>query len=197
MARGRRRWTRFKYDPPSFESELDDLQAFRHAMAEVRPLKGGARRVRRQARNGSSRRSALPSPVQVLDEFMAAPDLDWSNAPGFIEGGRPNRAPHLSERLRRGEFSVQAQLDLHGLTRQEAFRKLEDFLHGCVLQGYTCVRIIHGNGKHSPRGRPILKESLQRWFSQRRLGKYVMAYSSARRVDGGLGAVYVLLASRS
>ncbi|MEE8583700.1 MAG: Smr/MutS family protein, partial [Acidobacteriota bacterium] len=177
------------------DSDLDDQQAFRHAMDEVRPLKGSTRRLRRQARNGTSHPGRIPSPGAALDDFMAAPDFDWSYAPGYIEGGRPNRAPELTERLRRGDYSVQAQLDLHGLTRQEAFRKLEDFLHGCVLQGLTCVRVIHGSGKHSPSGRPILKESLRKWFTQKRLGRYVVAYSSARPADGGSGAVYVLLAS--
>ncbi len=198
MASGRRRWMRDKYDPPSFDfdSDLDDQQAFRHAMAEVRPLKGSTRRVQRQSPNGTSPSGRAPSPVAALDEFMATPDFDWSFAPGYIEGGRSDRAPQLSERLRRGHYSVQSQLDLHGLTRQEAFRKLEDFLHGCVLQGFTCVRVIHGSGKHSPSRRPILKESLQQWFEQKRLGRYVMAYASARPADGGLGAVYVLLAGR-
>ena len=195
MASGRRRWIRDKYDPPSFDSDLDDQQAFRHAMAEVRPFKGRTRRVRRQARNGTSHPGRIARPGAALDEFMAAPDFDWSFAPGYIEGGRPDRAPQLTERLRRGDYSVQAQLDLHGLTRQEAFRKLEDFLHGSALQGFTCVRVIHGSGKHSPSRRPILKESLQKWFKQKRLGRYVMAYSSARPADGGLGAVYVLLAT--
>lgn len=196
---GRRQWMRDKYDPPSFEFEpgLGDDEALARAMAEVRPLKNGRQRVRRQGLNGSAgRNGAVRDPIRPLREFMSAPGIDWSSVPDYIEDWRSVRNPLLLERLRRGDYSVQAQLDLHGCNRQEARRNLEGFIQDCVRQGISCVRIIHGNGKHSPQRTAVLKECLQNWFEQKKLGRFVAAYSSARPIDGGLGAIYVLLSGR-
>jgi DNA-nicking Smr family endonuclease len=111
----------------------------------------------------------------------------------YIEGSvHPHGRLYLKD-LRSGRFSVQAHLDLHGLNLQEARFALEEFLFESVRTGFTCVRVIHGRGRHSHKHHPVLKENIQRWLCTRRMSRRVIAYTSARRCDGGGGAVYVLL----
>src|SRR5262249_11348218 len=68
---------------------------------------------------------------------------------------------------------------------------LEEFLFESLRAGFSCVRVIHGRGRHSHKHHPILKENVQRWLCTRRMSRHVIAYSSARRCDGGGGAVSV------
>jgi len=95
------------------------------------------------------------------------------------------------KKLRRGQYRVQAEIDLHGLTVVEAKQALRDFLADALHRGLRCVRIIHGKGLRSGHRGPVLKGVVSSVL--RRVGA-VVAYVSARQVDGGTGAVYVLLA---
>jgi DNA-nicking Smr family endonuclease len=98
------------------------------------------------------------------------------------------------KKLRRGQYRVQAELDLHGLTVAEAKSALRDFLAHALAEHTRCVRIIHGKGLRSgPRG-PVLKHAVGGVL--RRVAA-VLAVVSARDVDGGTGAVYVLLSPPS
>lgn len=171
------------------EAGQDDMDAFRRAMSEVRPLKPGPSKVRPPKPVPRPRESdAGPSP---MDEFMASADVDLTLGADYIEGGSESRK--VMAKLRRGGFARQSELDLHGLTREEARRALEGYLEDCVRRGLGCVRIIHGTGMHSPQGRAVLKEHLREWFRSRRFSRWIGAYCTATRHDGGLGAVYVLL----
>ncbi|HEX2492356.1 MAG TPA: Smr/MutS family protein, partial [Steroidobacter sp.] len=107
------------------------------------------------------------------------------------------RRPHVPNsvliKLRRGYFAVDAELDLHGLTGAEAKAALREFLAEAVIQRMSCVRVIHGKGRRSgPRG-PVLKNVVNHWMQR---ADDVLAFGSARGVDGGSGAVYVLLRKR-
>jgi len=93
--------------------------------------------------------------------------------------------------LRSGRFSVQAHIDLHGLNLQDARFILEEFLLESIRSGFTCVRVIHGRGRHSYKHRSVLKENIHRWLWTRRMSRHVIAYTSARRCDGG-GEVVIL-----
>jgi DNA-nicking Smr family endonuclease len=115
------------------------------------------------------------------DEFGAEPPLE------YVAPGVQNR---LMRRLRRGTIPMQAVLDLHGKTRAEAHVLVADFLENCVTCRFHCVRIIHGKGFRSGPGGAVLKVAVARWLSHRH---DVLAYCSARAVDGGTGAIYVLL----
>ncbi|MGH8128328.1 MAG: Smr/MutS family protein [Gammaproteobacteria bacterium] len=115
------------------------------------------------------------------DEYGAEPPLEYV-APGIQK--------RLMRRLRRGTVPVQSVLDLHGKTQAEAHPLVTDFLETSTARGLTCVRIIHGKGFRSGPGGPVLKVAVARWLSRR---NDVLAYCSARPVDGGTGAVYVLL----
>jgi DNA-nicking Smr family endonuclease len=93
-------------------------------------------------------------------------------------------------KLRRGEYTINAELDLHGHTVDEARAALSAFLTEACRSRQTCVRIIHGKGLGSPGKKPVLKQKVLHWLRQR---DEVLALCSARPVDGGSGAAYVLL----
>lgn len=97
---------------------------------------------------------------------------------------------NVLRRLKRGNYRVGAKLDLHGLVVTEAREAVREFLGKNRARGCYCVRIIHGKGLRSRQKGPVLKTHLNHWLRQR---QDVLAFCSARRVDGGTGAVYVLL----
>jgi DNA-nicking Smr family endonuclease len=98
----------------------------------------------------------------------------------------------ILRKLRRGQYRVQAEIDLHGLTVTEAKEALREFLAHCLNRHIRCVRIIHGKGLRSGHRGPVLKGAVSHVL--RRIAP-VLAYVSARQVDGGTGALYVLLAT--
>lgn len=114
----------------------------------------------------------------------------------FLEGGdeaawqRQGTPLRVLRDLRRGRWVVQASLDLHGHTREEARAALVCFLADCQKTAQRCVRIVHGKGQHSPGREPVLKNLVPGWLSQRR---DVLAFCQARTSDGGAGALVVLL----
>jgi DNA-nicking Smr family endonuclease len=93
-------------------------------------------------------------------------------------------------KLRRGHWSLQAQLDLHGLRRDAAREALGLFIHDSARRGLRCVRVVHGKGHGSPGREPILKGRVRRWLVQKH---EVLAFVQARASDGGAGALIVLL----
>lgn len=116
-----------------------------------------------------------PTEVATGDELMFA-------RPGLQHG--------VLRKLRRGMFSIGAELDLHGMTVVEARPALAQFLHDCHQRHVRCVRIIHGKGYGSQQKQPVLKGKVNSWLRQ---WDEVLAFCSARLADGGTGAVYVLL----
>ena len=121
------------------------------------------------------------------------PVLEVQDHPEYIEGWTSPGGRKYLPKLRCGFYSIQGQIDLHGLSREEARAAVEVFINRMGRDRSCCVKIIHGRGINSPNDRAILKESLHRWLSTRKLSRYVVAYASAPFNDGGVGAVYVLL----
>lgn len=103
---------------------------------------------------------------------------------------RPGVPHGVLRKLRRGQLSIEAELDLHGMTVPVAKLALAQFLHRAVAAGKRCVRVVHGKGYGSPDKQPVLKGKTNQWLRQR---EEVLAFCSARPADGGTGAVYVLL----
>lgn len=131
---------------------------------------------------------------QVLSDSLAF-DLEHAesaNGDG-LRFRRPSVGRRTMRRLARGGFSLQAEADLHGMTAAEARDALRAFLDDCQERGYTCVRVVHGKGRGSGARGPVLKRKVDRWLRQ---WDGVLAFVSARQVDGGTGAVYVLLRRR-
>jgi len=118
----------------------------------------------------------------------------------FLEGGdeaawRRDSLPKAWLRdLRRGRWVTQDKLDLHGMNRDQARTAVGAFLAGAWQRGHRCVRIVHGKGLSSPGREPVLKKLVLGWLTQRR---DVLAFCQARTVEGGAGAVVVLLAAKS
>jgi DNA-nicking Smr family endonuclease len=103
---------------------------------------------------------------------------------------RPGLQRTVMRRLRRGDYRIGAELDLHGMTADAARGELARFLREAIGRELRCVRIIHGKGLGSEGRGPVLKPRVARWLRQR---DDVLAYCSARPADGGTGALYVLL----
>lgn len=103
---------------------------------------------------------------------------------------RPGVPPGVLSKLRRGGWSLQAQIDLHGLRRDEAREALGRFLASCSVRGLRCVRVVHGKGHGSPGREGILRVKVRRWLVQR---EEVLAFVQARPAEGGAGALVVLL----
>lgn len=169
----------------------EELRLFKEAMGDVRPLVSDT--VEPPAPK------LPPVPAQRLrDEAEVMRDIfsDDGFAIEELETGeellhwRPGLQHQVLKKLRRGHYSVSAELDLHGYTVAEARQALSAFLEYCLQQNLRCVRIIHGKGNGSLNRLPILKGKVNYWLRQR---DEVLAFASARPVDGGTGALYVLL----
>ncbi len=113
----------------------------------------------------------------------------------YIEGTGYNIHPEVARHLHRGSYSIQAYVDLHAFMVDDAREVFERFLKWAVTTGKRGVLIIHGRGLSSSSG-PVLKAKVIEWLTQGPWRKWVVAYSSARRCDGGAGATYVLLRTR-
>jgi DNA-nicking Smr family endonuclease len=173
-------------------SDIDLSQAF----ADVSPL-----RPHNQARIDKAR--PAPTPVKRLaDEADALAESKFGTepSPSSWEVGQEHEALQtflrtglggdVLVRLRRGHWSIQAELDLHRMTREQAHDALADFLFTARTRGLRCVRVIHGKGLSSPNREPVLKNKVRRWLSQ---WDEVLAYCEAPPHGGGGGAVVVLL----
>jgi len=123
----------------------------------------------------------------ISDEFDVESLLDTDDALSFR---RPGIGPEVVRKLRRGVWAIQAQLDLHGLRRDEARERLNRFIFEARRRGLRCVRVIHGKGNGSPGREPVLKAKVKSWLVQT---KDVIAFTQARASDGGHGALLVLL----
>jgi len=180
---------------PEFEGEPEDEgELFERAMQEVSKK--------------SWRRHSVPASTPLPPVF---PDAEAEDMRLFHEAVNGDAAPPILEHpeyiegwvgiagrrflpsLRNGTYSIQGQVDLHGLSRAEARIVVEDFIIRMSRERSCCVKIVHGRGINSPSDRAVLKENLQRWLATRRMSHHVVAYASAPYTDGGVGAIYVLL----
>jgi DNA-nicking Smr family endonuclease len=116
-----------------------------------------------------------------------------SDTQDFIEGAVADLDRRTKTKLRRGDFSVQEHLDLHGLNREEGHAALDAFVRAQRLAGKRCLLVIHGKGRNSKDGQPVLKEHMARWLTRGALGRAVLAFCTAQPADGGAGAIYLLL----
>jgi DNA-nicking Smr family endonuclease len=174
------------------DASADDA-AFRDAMQGVRPLAPGAartvtalRKPRRIIRHGAATSVDLDTAMPLIDSESGAdvsPDAVLSHR-------RPGVRDQVLRRLRRGLIPVQAELDLHGVTQSVARSLTAQFIDAAREGHLRCVRIIHGKGMRSGTRGAILKSALNGWL---RRHPDVMAFASARPIDGGTGAAYVLL----
>jgi len=168
----------------------DDIRLFRQAIGEVDVIEYDAVELS----------TAKPAPVpnqsviskqkafnQMLNAPFDIPDVEIGDELYFRRSGVQQQLMH---KLRRGQFAIESELDLHGMTVNVAKKKLDDFLSYCQSTNRRCIRIIHGKGHGSVNKIPVLKNELNKW-----LQRYdtILAFCSAPTHDGGTGAVYALI----
>ena len=123
----------------------------------------------------------------MSDEFDVSTLLDVDDQMSFRRSGI---GLEVTKKLRAGYWSIQRQLDLHGLRSDEAREALGQFIRLSHRTGLRCIRVVHGKGLGSPGRTPVLKSKVQRWLVQK---KEVLAFVQARPAEGGAGALVVLL----
>jgi DNA-nicking Smr family endonuclease len=174
----------------------DDDDLFASAMSDVVPISRVDARI-----DGPAPAAGHGRPVSEEAEALAAlSDLvtgvthfDVTDTREYVEGTVVGLDPRVVRRLRRGDYSWQGHLDLHGLTVAEAREIVERFILESFRAGRRCVLLIHGRGLNSKDQTPVLKERLKSWLAHGRIARVVLAFATSRPCDGGAGALYVLL----
>ncbi|MEW5967520.1 MAG: Smr/MutS family protein [Pseudomonadota bacterium] len=183
-----------QHTPHKPQPQPDGPLLFRRAVADAIPLPPSGRAELARPRPKPVARQRRADEQQVLVDALADP-WDWEAAISSGEElyfARPGVPTAAIRKLRRGGWVIQAELDLHGHTGDEARVALAAFLNRCMIEDRRCVRIIHGKGHGSKNRLPVLKNKVRHWLTQR---EDVLAFCQARTVDGGAGAVVVLLKS--
>jgi DNA-nicking Smr family endonuclease len=171
-------------------SDEDERELFRKAVRGVRRLR------QTHSVSGIPPRRAIAISRRKDDQSVLAESLALDAFDLEIETGeelawkRDGISAATFRRLRRGEYARRAELDLHGMKQAEARPALNEFLAESRALGLQCVRVVHGKGRGSGDRGPVLKAAVNRWL---RRTASVRAFCSARRADGGTGAIYVLL----
>lgn len=173
----------------------EDESLLRQALQGVRPLNdSGPARLPVQPRISHKVVSEDAEVLAELSDLVSGRSpFDVTETAEYTEGARVGVDPRLVTRLRRGQFSVQAHIDLHGMIQAAARDALAAFVVESVHKGRRCVLVVHGRGRGSPGGQPILKRASVQWLSRGSLSGYILAFTTARLADGGAGALYVLL----
>jgi len=169
-----------------------DAQLFRDAVRDVKPM--AQRRAVTPAKRKPPARARFTAAdrAAVLVESLQGLDGELTDTGDEISFHRDGVQDSVMRKLKRGEYRVEDVCDLHGLRVDEAKTHLREFLAAALAHQLRCVRIIHGKGKGSgPRG-PVLKTAVNMIL---RKTAPVLAFTSARRVDGGTGAINVLLSN--
>lgn len=188
-----------KSDNSGSESESDKLNTedtalFREMVGDVKPLTPdnkieptqiNLKPIPTHIRREQSTQLSTAQPSFIQSEYVNTVTPEQT-----LFFSRPGLQQKVTQRLRRGQVPVEAQLDLHGYTIQDAAQELEGFIAAAREAGFRCVIVVHGKGHRSSENRPVLKSQVNHWLQ---LHPEVMAFSSAMPKDGGVGAVYVLL----
>jgi DNA-nicking Smr family endonuclease len=184
------------------ERKAEDERRARQATADrdlFRQAAGAVRLLAAPSKTPLQPAKPQPLPIQrqrdeqaalqeaLSDEFDASTLLDTDE---HLSYRRPGVGPDVTRKLRRGEWAIQAQIDLHGLRVDEAREQLGQFIREVHKKGLRCVRVVHGKGLGSPGKTPVLKGRVQGWLAQK---KEVLAFVQARPAEGGAGALVVLL----
>jgi len=180
--------------PHKPKAPADGAMLFRRAVADATPLPPSNRAEIARPRPKPIAQQRRADEEQVLVDALADP-WDWEAAVSTGEElffSRPGVPTAALRKLRRGGWVIKGELDLHGHTGDEARVALAAFLNRCMKDDRRCVRIIHGKGHGSKNRLPVLKNKVRHWLMQR---EDVLAFCQARTVDGGAGAVIVLLKS--
>ena len=171
-----------------------ERRQFELAVGIVKPLKVAPRADLRPAPPAAHPRQKELDEARALAEAMSD-EVDVESLLLTDDGlgfRRPGVSLDVLGHLRKGKWSIQDQLDLHGLRRDEAREAVSAFIRHAEQRGLRCLRVIHGKGNGSPGREPVLKSKVHKWLAQR---QEVIAFAQAAGPQGGAGAVIVLLAA--
>ena len=165
---------------------------FAASVGQVMPLRRGAAPPPARPRPAAiarqrERDEAAALAESISDGFDGESLLESDDSLSFRRNGI---GVDVVRKLRRGVWVLQAEIDLHGLRRDEARERVAEFLRDAARNGLRCVRVVHGKGHGSPGREPVLKAKVKSWLIQR---SEVLAFTHARPADGGHGALIVLL----
>jgi DNA-nicking Smr family endonuclease len=164
----------------------EDSDLFREAIGQVRPIKKDKINLTPSIRPKPYPSQQLGFSELELHDKPLQP-IDREGELSFIISGIHK---NVLTNLRQGYFGIDAEIDLHGLTANEAQQQLHSFLQSCIKENCLCVHVVHGKGYRSSEHYPILKNKVNLWLRQH---PHVQAFCSAAPKDGGAGALYVLL----
>lgn len=181
-ARERAERLRVERERRQFADAVGAVQPLRdHGRADARPRKPDPHPRMRELDEQAALREALSDEVDVESLLLTDDGLSFR---------RPGVAAEVPAKLRRGQWAIQSQIDLHGLRRDQAREQLVAFVRLALQRGERCVRVVHGKGHGSPGREPVLKSKVQRWLAQ---CHEVIAFTQATGAQGGAGALVVLL----
>ena len=193
-----------KSEPAKPEKKVsipNDENYFQDAMSDVTPLTGNHQKTvkipnpdLRPAHPAHDDEQEVMSRLWGLVKGSIEMDITFSDE--YVEGAIKGFSQKLMKKLKKGKFSIQGHLDLHGLTKLGAETMVREFIIRSHRVGHRCVLIVHGRGLNSPDSFPVLKEGLPRWLGRAPVKRIVLAFATARPYDGGTGAIYVLLKKR-
>ena len=163
----------------------EDAALFRRVVGPVRTVDDS-----RPAQSPAPIRKARPKPRDARLPAVADPSFALVEAGERLSYARAGIPARVLRELRRGRYPVEDEIHLRGMRAAEALRAAGDFIGAARKDGLRCVRIVHGKGLASADLRPVIKGEIDQWL---RRHDAVDAFCSARDIDGGSGALYVLL----
>lgn len=173
-----------------FTVSTEDRDLFVRSIGIVRPIKDAVAPI------SKPRPSAEPVQSQLDEARVSGELIDSAIDPATVEVGeelsylKQGHSPQLLRKLKRGQFSIADEIDLHQMTASVARAAVTQFLAESKREGKLCVKIIHGKGLRSRNEGPVLKRLMDNMLSRR---ADVLAYASAKANEGGTGALIVLL----
>lgn len=171
----------------------EDKKIFEKAMVGIKRLDIDRRAPKHKPKLKPIAKFARADEKAVLQESLEDDiDIIEHHHGGGIHFCRPHIGRRTMRKLKRGGFSIQAEIDLHGMTLAEAKPRLKLFIQDSIMINRLCVRVIHGKGLGSGNRGPVMKNAVNSWL---RKWNKVLAFTSTKQTDGGTGAVYVLLDS--
>ncbi len=190
---------RIRHKPGPEADVENDRSLFKAAMVGVKPIsshKGRKKIAAMGSRGGRAvKKDECDSLLQLQNLIEHGDGFVVAYTPEYIEGVGYHVNPGVTRHLHRGDFSIQAHVDLHGLSARSAEEVFDQFLKESLMAGKRALLIVHGRGLSSP-VKPVLKTKVKQWLTTGPWRKWVLAFSSARACDGGAGATYLLLRQR-
>ncbi|MBO4335376.1 MAG: Smr/MutS family protein [Desulfovibrio sp.] len=174
------------------ESEFTEKewQSFLKAVDGVEPLNEQRGRI---VRPENKPQTAAPVSCDFASMLESRLEFQLFCRDEYLEGQIAGLDQLIMDKLRSGNFSPEAHLDLHGFTVVQAFEALRGFIKSSWYKGLRNLLIIPGRGRNSLDGVAVLRSKLPHWFTQEPLKRVVLAFCTAKPADGGPGSIYVLL----